>query len=387
MKTKNINALFVTSTPFPNGMAATNRLRNYCLGLFDNNVKPSIIVYRSTEYINAPNSNPNNGEWQGIKFQYASTSIRSKSFIKRRWDDFKDLIKTLKHIYISENDIVIIYMRSIIVETLSIIAAKLSKKILIRELCEYPYYKDCLNSKINLKLFRYYDGIIAISQELVQIARQHAGDKVKIIKVPILIDARNHPKSKFHNDRPYIFHGGTITESKDAIISTMKAFALANRQLKNKIDFIIAGPPSNELIELRKIIENNDLESNVKYLGKISADDIRQYQNGASLCILNKNDTLQNRCGFSTKLGEILLSGTAVITTTVGEANYWLKDGKSAYITEPHNPELIAQMIIRAFSDDGNREKIAKNGKEVALRNFDIKIQGPLLSNFLFQFV
>lgn len=376
-----MRVLFVTSTPFPNGMAATNRIRNYGIALSDNNIETEVVVYRSTEKVNNKKNN-DNGIWQSIKYKYPFTSIRSNSFIKRRFDDLRDIIWTLHYIFKSKSEVVFIYMNSFFVELLAIIAAKLSNKKLIRELCEYPYYKDCLYSKANLKLFRYYNGIIAISHELELLAK-NTSKNTKILKVPILINTNKYSAEKYQNERPYIFHGGTLTESKDAIISTMKAFALANKQLKGSVDFLLAGPNSSDLAVLKQIVSANSLQDNVKFLGVIPAEEIKKYQNGASLCVLNKNDTLQNRCGFSTKLGEILLSETAVITTTIGEANFWLKNDVSAYITEPHKPELIADLIVKAFSNENQRTTIAKKGKEIAIKNFAISIQGPRLAEFI----
>lgn len=377
-----MNIIFVTTTPFPNGMAATNRIRNYCLGLLANNIKPEVLVIRSTEKTDKKGINPTSGEWKGIGFRYPTTSIRSTSFFKRRIDDVRDLYKAIRVVYTSKHEVVYVYMNSLIMELLTIVAAKCSGKKIVRELCEYPYYRDCFNSKLNLKLLKYYNGIVAISQELEDIAKKHTTN-TSIIKVPILIDSKSRTNEKHINKKPYIFHGGTLTENKDGIISTMRAFALANKELKNSVDFILAGPHSPDMAVLQQIILENKLQDNVKFLGKITAEEIEEYLNGASLCILNKNDTLQNRCGFSTKLGEILSSETAVITTTIGEANLWLQDGESAFITEPHRPELIANLIVRAFENEVKRCSIARKGKEIALNNFAISTQGPRLANFI----
>lgn len=378
-----MKVLIVTSTPFPNGMAAANRIRNYGLGLIENDIEPEVMVYRSTELSNKKNHNNDKGEWNNISYRYPFSSIRSKSFIKRRFDDLRDKLWSLRYIYNSENEAVFIYMNSLFFEALSIISAKFAKKKILRELCEYPYYKKCFLGKANLRLFKFYDGIIAISQELGNVAQKHGKDKLKVLKVPILIDSNNRSPDRYVNEKPYIFHGGTLTEHKDAIVSTMKAFAIANKKLRGSVDFIIAGPKSADTPLLKEIIAANNLQDNVRFIGVISSDEVRKYQNGAALCILNKNDNLQNRCGFSTKLGEVLLSETAVITTTVGEANYWLKNDESAYITEPHKPELIADLIVKAFEDPQKREQIAKKGKEIALRNFDISVQGPRLAEFI----
>lgn len=50
---------------------------------------------------------------------------------------------------------------------------------------------------------------------------------------------------------------------------------------------------------------------------------LMEYTKGASLFIIYKNENIQNKYCFATKLGEYLLSGNPVITTDVGEAMYF----------------------------------------------------------------
>lgn len=82
-------------------------------------------------------------------------------------------------------------------------------------------------------------------------------------------------------------------------------------------------------------------------------------------------------------MGNIFASETAVITTTVGEANNYLKDGINAYIVEPHNPLLIRDKIIQAFKNPDERTRIAKAGKQMAFKEFDYLYHGKRLAVFL----
>ena len=172
-------------------------------------------------------------------------------------------------------------------------------------------------------------------------------------------------------------------ERKDAIVSTMRAFADACVKLDHKIDFILAGPSSPHRDELDAIVREAGISQNVTILPQLSQKEIGSYQRGAFLTILNKHDNPQNRHGFSTKLGEVLMSETAVITTSVGEANHWLKDGESAYIVEPHRPELISAKIVEAYLNDEERKSIARHGKEIAAKYFGLEYQGKRLHNYL----
>ena len=84
------------------------------------------------------------------------------------------------------------------------------------------------------------------------------------------------------------------------------------------------------------------------------------------MVIYNKYDTQQNSYCFSTKLSEYLSFSRPVITTTIGEANNYFKDGVNAFIVEPHKPELIADKIVYACSHPKVVEKWIR--KDINLR-------------------
>lgn len=382
----------LTTNPFPIGMAATNRIVCYAKGLIDNGIDCKVVVVNRTERIDIRQHNfKANGIFEGVHYTYISnTVLRNQSFIKRRFEDLFDFWATLYFCLtqIKKDDIVLSYHSRIMLFIPLLLMFKFKGVKIVRELCEYPQgtVNDSLYHKIlcmfELKiLFPLFSGFIAISQELERLAKQHCHENAKIIKVPILVEALTS-QEKYIHPRPYIFHCGTMYERKDAIISTMKAFAIASKELNYSIDFLLAGPKSPHWTELKCIIDDNSLNDNIIFLGQLPHNEIVKYQNGASLAVLNKNDNIQNRCGFSTKLGEVLLSKTPVITTTIGEANYYLKNGISAYIVEPHNPDLIAQKIIQAFLNEEERLKIAAEGERVARSCFDYKYQGKRLIDF-----
>ena len=176
-------------------------------------------------------------------------------------------------------------------------------------------------------------------------------------------------------------------QKKDAILSTIKAFGLAIQQIDIPIVFFIAGDDKSHWKEIQYLVKIYNLQNKLIFLGRLKHQEVLSYWKGASLAILNKNDNIQNRYGFSTKLAEILLTETAVITTTVGEANYYLKDGESAYIVEPHKPELIADKIIQAFSYPEERLNIAKKGSEIAKKEFDNIYHGKRILDYLKQII
>lgn len=382
----------ITDNPMPNGMAATERIKCYAKAATQQGISCEIDIYHRTEvYGRPPRNTEGNGEIDGYRFHYIhNTPLRGTNVFSRRLADWADKVRTVGYLSkrLRRDDTLLLYASE--EKTLTRMLAMLAHwrgTPIIRELCEYPYgYVDetpftRIRARWYLRtFFHHFDGAICISEALYQLAKKHH-PKGKYLKLPIMVKERTDIEP-YQNDRPYIFHGGTMTERKDAIVSTMKAFAQASHEIDNGLDFILAGPKSPHEKELEEIIRTNGLQDHVRFLPLLSHDESLRYQKGAFLTILNKNDNLQNQHGFSTKLGEVLISGTPVITTTVGEANHWLKDGFSAYIVKPGSPDEIAAKIVQAYRNDQERKTIADEGRQVAAQYFNTAYQGQRLKQF-----
>lgn len=389
-----MNVYIITKEPFPHGMAATNRVICYAKGCMAYGLDCTVLIAKRTEYKNNIILNAQaDGIYENIKYKYiGNTTIRSSFLIKRKIVDFLDYTKLLffSLFNIKKDDVILSVFMSLLLRFYVIVIGNLKKTKNVFDLCEYPYApgKDTFLKKIKQWIeihyfFRFFDGIVSISEELTNFAKKYKSKHAQILKVPIMIDLNKNKYSQSYNsDVPYIFHAGSLTEKKDAILSTLTAFSTAIKTIDSPIKFIIASEDYSSWAQIQKLIKEHKLEDSVLFLGKLKNEDVFPYWKGASLAILNKHDNVQNRYGFSTKLAEILLSETAVITTTVGEANYYLKDGESAYIVPPHRSELIADKIIQAFTYEEERKRIAKNGKEIAMKEFDCIYQGKRMFDF-----
>ena len=373
---------------FPNGFSSTKRILNYARGLRDSGNECYIKCVRRTENPDYPKNFDRNGVFENIKFEYLPSSIFliKNNFISALLDIwsvfscfFYCLLRTpLKSVIIS-------YCYSPRYYFVILLACKLRGLKIYRELCEYPLPDKtgwCISIKRFFALhifFKWYSGFLVISHSLKELAEKYGSNKSKIIEVPILVQP-NVSNEKYVGERPYIFHGGTLLERKDAIVTTIEAFGIACRELNYSIDFILAGPKSPHIDEINKIVNKYNIQQNIKILPPQNYETITKYQNGASLCVLNKHDNLQNRNGFSTKLGEVLMSETPVVTTYVGEAKYYLKDGESAYFAKSSSAVNVAEKIVYAFKHIDISKSIALKGKEIAINEFNYKKYGLILS-------
>ena len=125
-----------------------------------------------------------------------------------------------------------------------------------------------------------------------------------------------------------------------------------------------------------------DVKDSIDLLGMVSTERVASLQRHATMTIIYKSDNLQTRNCFPTKLGEMLISGIPVITTTVGDANLYLEDGKNAFIIEPDDEDTLVRDIKLLLDNKTLAKTIGEAGRSVALKNFNPSYQGKRLSEF-----
>ncbi len=389
-----MRVFIVTGEPFPNGMAATNRIKCYAKAFISQNVNCEVVIYRKTEN---PNSNRNiagNGVIEGVSFRYTQGSpICSSNVIIRHFESYTAEHKALKYLSksIHPNDVILSFMGGMadFVEKLINLAHQ-NKAVFCRDLCELPYgtgeetSEAIRNRKHMLEtVFPKMDGCIAISDTLFDLAKQYMSSTSVLIKVPILVEYDQYAIEDISSksNTKYIFHSGSLSEQKDGILEMLEAFAIAEKRISFPIKFVIAGNLQNsrDKDKIEAIISKTNIGDKVEFLGYLKTEQLIKPLSEASLVILNKFPNQQNKYGFSTKLGEYLAAGKPIIITRVGEAMNWLTDGENAYIIDYGNTQQLADTIVRAFENDDERKRIGQNGRMLCQHAFDYKNYGKTL--------
>lgn len=385
----------LTREPFPIGMAATNRIICLAKAFCSTEMECKVIIFSRTY---TSNSIPGMGVYEGVPYEYiGGSSLRASG---KRIAKLQSFLLMIKLLYFLRNRI---HAGDVIYDFFGkpnsikkIILGLVHKKggVCVRELCEYPFGTGKETKKIVKQreyalnhLFPQYDGIVAISDTLVDLAKKHCSPTCIIQKVPILVDFAkyNLPDQSSQASIPYIFHSGTLLEQKDGILGMIDAFGIATKQLCFPIKFICTGKKEKSPFskEIDILIEKYNLADNVVFTGYISDEELKTYLKGASLCIINKYPNQQNMFCFSTKLGEYMAAGKAVIITRVGEAINWLEDKKDAIIVEPKDPQALADAIVKLFTDKELRQAIGNEARNKCFQAFDLHNYGQPLNLFI----
>ena len=394
-----MNIHFYVNSPFPFGMAAAKRRLCYAKGLMAEGHTIDVVVCQKCIDKDDDDGLPAKGEYQGIeyiyvcgKYKHAKRNKLMRGLDYLVLDYLRSFMYALKHIH--QEEVVYAYYYPIFLQILIIIASKLKGAKIVKETCEHPSALGKINSKWHnlCKWFEYhfvmpyYDGFIVISHDLSKFVLRYKGRKAQYIIVPILVEEPNE-KSGVVNERseynvPYIIHTGTMTEQKDSISKILRAFARFKCETRSMCKLVFTGPHANEKCQYLPMIRELGIEDSVDLLGIVSTERVASLQRHSAMTIIYKSNNLQTRNCFPTKLGEMLINEIPVITTTVGDANIYLENGKSAFIIEPDDESALVEHIKYILSHPIEAKKIGAAGKAVAQKYFNPIYQGQRLSTF-----
>lgn len=389
----------ITREPFPNGMAAVKRILCYVKGWMSKGIDCEVIVYTRTErYGKQPHNTLGKGVYEGIKFRYIKgTPLRESNVFLRVLNDYYDNVRLIKFLNknLKHGDIVFAYDRpnlftKRIIKTVHSKGAKYA-----RELCELPFGTAIENESAKKRRSRFehnimpmVDGVIAISDALVDYAKEYCNKNCLIVKIPILVDFEKYGMRNISVKAsvPYIFHCGTLNQQKDGFLDVLKAYGMACKYIPFDTKFYSTGKKegSRHESEINDIIAEYNLDDKVVFLGYLSDKEIKEYLSKAKFVIINKLTTQQNKYCFATKLGEYMAAGKPIITTRIGEAMNWLENGKDSYIIEPDNTELLCDAIKRLFMDNDLCDRLGMHARNSCLDSFSIESNADKLENFTY---
>lgn len=393
-----MNIHFYITKSFPHGMAAAKRRLCYAKGLIAAGDNVDVTICQKIYDIGEDDGFASKGLYEGIPYDYVCGKYKhaKKHRVLRGLDwnllDFtRSFFYALSHI--KRGDIVYIYAYPLYFQILILLASKIKGAKCIKETCEHPsalygngkWNKLCRWFEYHFVMPR-YKGFIAISRELDKFVCKYKSVSAESIIVPILVEESlfdvDFAIKKTPYSVPYIIHTGTMVEQKDSISKIIKAFAHYKKEYKSDVKLVFTGPHANDSCKYIPMMEELGVRQDIELLGMVSVENVAMLQHFSTMTIIYKSDNLQTRNCFPTKLGEMLMSGTPVITTTIGDANLYLKNGESAFIIEPDDEKALLRCMHELLTKPQLAKRIGDNGKEVAKKYFNPFYQGQRLHDF-----
>jgi len=139
----------------------------------------------------------------------------------------------------------------------------------------------------------------------------------------------------------------------------LKALAILKKDKSIAIDCVLTGFDYPNGYPLKKNIEAYGLTKQVHDLGYVSLDELKYiYQNAAMLCFPSLFE------GFGMPLVEAMACGCPVACANVTSIPEVV--GDAALLFNPHDPNDIAQCILKILSNDDTADKLREMGMERA---------------------
>jgi glycosyltransferase involved in cell wall biosynthesis len=391
-----MNILAITIGSYPSGEATTNRNISILKGLLEwkNNVE--LLVLSPTNKLLA-GQRLKKGIIDGVTFEYTSRTIAwPKNTLRKIFIMLDSIINALriisnKHRSVKIDAIILLMSEPFLMHPF-IVYANRNKINIYHEQTETPeivFNNESIIAKLHLSyyksLIKKLTGIYVISSYL----KNYFASFIAEYKICIINMTVDHTRFLENLPSPfnfkYIAYCGTMYGNKDGLSDLITAYEIVRKKVDLKLVLIgdIKDERSKYVLDL---INNLRLNDNVILTGSVNSANIPQYLMNAEILVLSRPDNIQAKAGFPTKLGEYLLTQKPTILTEVGDIPKFLQDGVSSFIVKPDNPVLFAEKIIYVYENYEKALIVAKNGKTVAINNFNYIDETKKLVGFFEKF-
>jgi len=127
-----------------------------------------------------------------------------------------------------------------------------------------------------------------------------------------------------------------------ALESVIRAISLLKEEKDIKMVFVGTGTRETEL---RGLARKMDIEDSVKFIGRVSPEDVPGYYSIANALLVHIKDTDLFRITIPHKIYEYMMAAKPIIAAVRGDAREIILTANAGMACEPENPESISSAI------------------------------------------
>ncbi len=395
-----MNIVILWPGDFPHGMALENQFTAFAKGLIGHGENVIVFCPSPAWRSQAPAELSLSGVYQGIAYSFTGgqlfySKIRIFRVVQRLIGFMGGLCEMWKHKRRNRLDAVLFSLRPSWQMVLLVLFGKIYGVKTVHVRSEHPFYnvKDNLlkivEAYIQFKvLVRFYDGLVLISQALVDLYRPQMGHRARFLLLPANVDMERFERSADSRRSPisgqYIAWCGSVWGFKDGVCQLVEAFMQITESHPDvKLALIAPIDESPDYIRVRQMICNSAFCDRIVITGRVPYADIPDYLSNAVVLTLARPSSLQAEYGFPTKLPEYLSTGKPVLATRVGDIPRYLKDGENAYLVDPDDIGGFAEKLSYILYHPDEALRVGAKGKMLAQAEFSYQIQASKIVAFL----
>ena len=382
--------------PFPEGLAATTRIRAYLKGLAAAGVETDVFVYNPTTAYNADPKYPDYGSTEeGIRYHYPNgrkfsrnkivrvLGVRFYNPIKACYSIYKESKRSkIDFLFIANDELWLLY--------LAIPFCRWARIAPVFITDEYPepiriYLKD----RIPVWKKWAYDFILSFVKGAIFMTENleryfNPKGKIRSHIMPTITDTSRFMNCrKLSVERKYLCYMGNMELAKDNVDNIIEAFARICDRYPDVDLHLYGSPGTADQTKLEAVIVRHKLSGRVFLKGRVNCSEVPHILYSAHVLVSSQPDTKRAEGGFPTKLGEYLAVGKPVLLTDVGEISRYVQDGVHLYIVPAEDPEAYAVALCRILDDYISAQVVGKTGRAYIYATFDYRIISKNLLNFL----
>lgn len=173
-----------------------------------------------------------------------------------------------------------------------------------------------------------------------------------------------------NEEPPLVLSTGRLVEKKGFPVLLEACSELARRRVPFRCE--IAGD-GEDRAALERMARSLSLDGNVRFLGALTHDAVRERLRAASVvalpCVVGADG---NRDSLPTVLLEGLACGLPVVSTRVGGIPEIVDPGKNGYLVAPGDPKAFAGAIERVLRHPARARAMGASAREKAEERFDL---------------
>lgn len=383
----------VSIYPFPDGMAATNRIKAYSCGLVANGVDVTVLVIEPTDNFSGVKKEES-GEFKGIKYTYTNGRYKSRYKILRAisylsgYRRIVGVISAFRHLVKLDLDAIIVSTDN---PFILLVFGVYSLILRIKSIFIFDEYPIPIRHKLKTDIpvvkkwaykliLKMYDGYISISKKLGNFYNDFVVKPTYIMSIIVDTEKFNGKVEKQYDKITYV---GNMELSKDNIDNIIMAYS---KIIENHPEFTLHlyGTPSDKNRKiLMAMVDKLNLHDNVFFEGRVDNDKVPLVLSEAKILVSSQPYTKRAEGGFPTKLGEYVAMGIPTLICDVGENAKYLEPGIECFYAKPNNVDDYAAKLDYIINNYKEAKMVANCGQKKIRENYSHLAIGKSMKNFI----
>lgn len=227
--------------------------------------------------------------------------------------------------------------------------------------------------------------VIAISRFLANFYQTKKHCHVALL--PSIVDEKDYSKKEINRQaktsgKIRIMYAG-YPGKKDVIHTFLRAILSLSEEERNKIAFYGYGFEEKDLASLGLSIEEIHQSKCIHICGQVSQQEVKNALNISDFSILIRQDTLNAKGGFSTKIVESMMAGVPIIGNLTGDMELYFNDENSVILSNPSLEECQKALKKVLMMSDSEMEEMKKAAHQTAIQSFDYHLYLETMRKFM----